>query len=287
MELPVAPQTYLPSADKLVRAIKRLHRILARVVADEHDLDGAKVFACAEYPQAPAVNFAGELVLPDPADADAVDALIDRAIDQFQQAGSAESQCLAMYAAALDWPPALADAITRRGFVAQERQVLLLAKYAAPTNLNQSLQIIPGRAAYREIKEILHTQHAESLASESASLNSASIDAATEVGIGFLDESRLDVFLGRIDRKPVGYASVLSLGNMGVIHEVYVDAGHRRKGVGLTLINAVLEHCQRALFEQVIVEVEPDDGRGPLFDSVGFNRVASYTAMVRQSSTAD
>lgn len=265
MELPVAPQTYRPSAEQLVRAVKRSQRILARMVADETDLDGAVAFFCKEHPDVEQVNFAAEVHVHEDDQADVAGPLINRVLNHFQEQGG---RCTAIYGAHVDWPAVLVQAITSQGFEARSRDVLMLTGYAPPT-LNEQLQIIPGRASYAEMRKILGIQHKELKSDVPA-------DAATEVAVGLLDEPRLDVFLGRLDRKPAGYVSVLSLGNIGVIRDVYVGPDFRDRGVGRTLISSALDHCRRALFEQVIIQTAGQDPRSRLLESLGFKVAATY-----------
>lgn len=77
MELTIAPQSYRPSADALIRAIKRASVILARMVSQETSLAGATAFCNPARPGVRCGNHAAEVNLVDGASPDDVLAGID------------------------------------------------------------------------------------------------------------------------------------------------------------------------------------------------------------------
>jgi GNAT superfamily N-acetyltransferase len=259
MKLPLAGQEDRASPDALVRAVKRAAVILARTVAEETALDGATVFVGAEYAHAARANHATDLRLgPDTA----ASPLLDRIDDHFR---SAAARCLRLRAAETHWPAALADAARARGFASAGREVWRLDGYRRPSQARGDVQIIPARAAYGEIGRLYPD------------------DAATAAIAGReLDEPRLDALLGRVDGRPVGMAGVLSLGQVGVLWPVHVAAEHRGRGIGAALLAAVIELCQRAVFEQVIVELNAGCPAGRLYARVGFEAAAEFDDFERR-----
>ncbi len=94
-----------------------------------------------------------------------------------------------------------------------------------------------------------------------------------------LDDARIEIFLARVNRKTVGLTSLLTLGNVGVLLDLFAV------GLDTSVLNVLaarmIEHCQRAQFEQVIVRFASDDPRGAFFTSIGFKPILEYSRYVR------
>lgn len=262
MELPVAPQSYQPPADSLVRAVQRAHVILARTVTEEESLDGANVYACADRRDDRSVNFAAELNTPATGDATVVQSVLDRF-------AGANCDCHRMMCGAQQWPQDLADQLGVNGYDPSPRSVHMLSEYTPPQQLNTELQIIPARAAYGEMQRFYQKR---------PELN----ESREQSVIDFLDESRLELFLGRLNRQPVAAVGVLTLGNIGVIYDPYTDPDYRGRGIGTTMMAHTLDHCRRAQFEQVIIELDPRNPSLPFFESIGFKQAATFDVYVRK-----
>ena len=271
MELPIAKQSYLPSTDTLVRAIKRAAVILARTAAEETQLDGATVFVNARRPGVRMINLATDLNIPGGATADGV---LAQVFDHFREASV---PCHALRCAETQWPKPLADAAEQAGYQRAASTVFLLDKFKRPGSFRDDLQVIPGRAAYAELRR-LHRRDAVARWNADDRL----ADDLADTHIDFYDESRLDSFLGRLAGQPAGVVNVLTLGNIGVITDVHTDHEHRRQGVARTLLTHAIEHCQRAAFEQVVLEAPEDCGiERALYESLGFKAVATFSAYER------
>ncbi len=269
MELPVVASRYEPPAAALVRAIKRVDVMVNRMIADEADLDGATAFTNADRPTVHMANCAAEVRLGEGQDADA---LLDRIDAHFAEVGT---KCWYLMSSELDWPEALAEAAKARGFEKTESGAFLLDPYKPPKQLLDNIQIIPGRAAYGELRELGYDQ-----AREDYGLDDDRADQLVGAMIDRLDEPQIEVFLGRIDKKPVGNLTVVTVGQVGVIDAVYTMQAWRRKGVARTLMHHAVEYCQRAGFEQVVLE-SVDPGPTALYESLGFRRIATITCYDR------
>ena len=270
MELPVAKASYQPSTDALVRAIKRVNVMLARVLAQETPLDGAVAFTSADLPRIDFANAAYDVELRD---GDDPNALLNRIDAHFADAGLT---CHMLHSAAAHWPAPLAEAIESRGYAKVTAEVRRLDHYAPPTRVLHDLQIIPARAAYGE----LHALFTEEARAERGGDDDFA-DQWARAMIDRLDEPRFEFFLGRIDRRPAGVAGVASLGQMGVIDGVYTAPAYRRRGLCATLMAHTLEHCQRALFEHVILETIPGSDAARLYERMGFRSVATIVGYHR------
>ena len=270
MELPIASHNAHRSAEALVRAIKRSDVILSRTIAEETQLDGATVFTNPERPQVHLANCAFDLSIPDDSTAKAV---VDPIMNHFQETGV---HCHALQSASLDWSEELTQVLTALEYQTKTYHVLLLDAYMPPRETNSDLQIIPIRAAYSEARRIYDLQaKAESNADEALARE------LTNAHIDHLDEPRLEVFLGRLGGPPVAVAGVITLGNIGVIDPAFTDPDHRGSGLGRTLMAHVLEHCQRALFESVIVRRSDGCWSIPFYESLGFKGIASLGSFKR------
>jgi GNAT superfamily N-acetyltransferase len=138
------------------------------------------------------------------------------------------------------------------------------------------LQVIPARSAYADYRRL----HAATNAGELPAGASPGDWAASRCDL--LDEARLDMFLGRLDRVPAGAAGVLTLGNQGVVTGLFTGPAHRRRGLARTLMGWVIEHCRRAQFEQVIADLPDEaDGAASLLGTLGFAPSGSYVGFER------
>ena len=271
MQLPIAPSSHEPAAATLVRAARRAAAILARAIAGETGaVDGAQVFHSEAYPWAPDANGALDVTLPAGVEPAAQVAAIDAALP----AGHAKRA----WCSDEPWPAGLDRAFVDAGWSPRPRTVMILRAYREPSPTTAGLQVIPARSAYTDYRRL----HEETPVAEQPTGASPKDWAASRIDL--LDESRLDVFLGRLDRVPVGAAGVLTLGNQGVVTGMFTSPAHRRRGVARTLLGWVIDHCRRAQFEQVLADLPGDAlGATSLLRSLGFATVASYVGFEKAS----
>ncbi len=269
MELPVAPESYEPTTEALVRAVKRVEAILARVSAQESSLGGATVFVNPERAGVVWENFAADLRTSDEMDAQGV---LDEVRSHYATMGVA---CCSLDAAGGDWQPGLAEAATGAGYRAVTCHVYLLKRHRPSKKVNESVQVIPARASYKEVGALFAGMARDEYGAEGG----VAADMAQSM-VDQLDEPRLELFLGRLDGGPVGVAGVTTLGQMGVVYPAYTGLSGRGQGVGPTLMTHTLDHCARALMGQVLlmrVEGCPSIG---FYEGLGFERVGSYVKYV-------
>ena len=173
----------------------------------------------------------------------------------------------------MTWPEDLAEALTNREYYAKAYHTFLLETYTPPDRQKSDLQIIPIRAAYAQARQFYRRRAVtESRADHELAEHLA------DTRIDLLDEPRLSVLLGRLDGRPVGVAGVVTLGNIGVIDPAFTDPDYRGQGIARSLMAHVLEHCQRALFESVILRRSEGCWSIPFYESLGFRRVTSFTS---------
>ena len=265
MQLPIAAESYRPSNDALIRAVKRTRAILARTGADETQLACATAYSNADRPGVRVLNLA--LNVRTEADHD-VSAVLDELFAHYEAAGVA---CEALDANDAVWPEGFDTALAARGYAPRNRRLMIVAHYTSPTDANDALQVIPARAAYAHMRTLLHT-----MAGADHGLTGRCADGLADALIDQLDEPRVEMMLGLLDGAPAAFAGVVTLGQQGVIVPAYVAPDARRKGLGRTIMMHVLDHCVRAGFEQVLL----DRGGGcysiPMYDALGFVPIGGY-----------
>lgn len=266
MELPVAPQSYQPAPDLMVREVRRARGVLARVVAREESIEGATAFFDPARPGVDIANFALDLQLPA---GRAPGATIAALLEHYRAQGC---RCSALDSAEATWPAGLDVAAGEAGFRPMRWHVMRLGRYQPPSRVNPKLQIIPARSAYAQLGEFcrLIARH------EHGARDEAAAEAVARALVDQLDEQRYDAFLARLDGKPVGFAGVLALGQTGVIQAAFADPDCRGQSVGSTIMAHTLDHCARALFERVLIERHEGCPSIPFYAGLGFAPAAEF-----------
>lgn len=275
MELPIAKQTYQPTTDTLIRAAKRATLMLGRAIARETALNGGVALSNRDRPHVAAANFAGEVTAPDhltPREA------IDQLMAHYSDQGLA---CYALDSAQTYWHDALPPILSSLGYFPSNRLVCLLERYAPPSpdRCNDRLQIIPARAAYGELRAFFMEM--------AATQDRADADTAAAVAqarVDQLDEPQLELFLGRLDGRPVGVAGVCTLGNIGVLYDLFTLSRVRKQGIGATLMDYLIDHCTRAQFAQVIASFPQNCPHLPFYQAIGFRSLGTFIRFRRRSA---
>jgi len=266
IELPIANESYHPTAEAMVRAIHRAGGLLARSVAQETQLTGATAFSDPLRASVPCANFATELHLPSGFDAATI-------LDEVTAHYNHHSVPLhVLESANVTWPESLVSGMESRGFIPKTWRVFLLEHHKPPTQKrNTAIQIIPVRAAYGQLHSFFC-----SVASEALEVNEKDAARFAQTAIDHLDEPKLDALLARVDGQPIGIAGVVSLGQIGVLYNTYILKANRNQGVASALLNRLLDVCARSGMKQVIVDRADQCASIPFFKSIGFTEIASF-----------
>ena len=265
MELPIAPRAAQISPDELIRAAKRASIILGRMAATESQLDNATALTNPDRPDVQTANFAADVHLPDGVEAAEV---FEQVSKHFDHAGTV---CKMLLARESTWPEAIVSQFKSHGYRPQKVTVYLLTSYLRPTQVDKTLQIIPGRAAYKQLQQFF-----EHDATSGGAANDIKAKDLACTQIDFLDEPRTESFLGRRNGNPVGSGCLVSLGQIGMIYNATAVQDTFSIETIMTLLAHALDHCQRALFEQVIVECVDQNPAADIFLQLGFRPAASY-----------
>ena len=268
MELPIAPQSYQTSPDALIRAVKQVDVILARMVADETELEVARAMTNPDRPTVHLANFAADVRMGQHHNPNDV---LDQIAEHFENVGT---PCHDLVCNDAEWSDPLAGEAASRGYRPDKRWIYRLNHYVPPARLRTDLQIISGRAAYQQLRHFYHRAAMDHHQSQGAAADDL---AATR--IDHLDEPRTEVFFGRIDGRPVGVVGLVTSGQIGVINDVFTEIDSRRQGIAATLLDHALDHCQRALFDQVILEVADGSEAIQFIDRFGFEPAISFVRL--------
>jgi ribosomal protein S18 acetylase RimI-like enzyme len=263
MQLPIAPQSYRPGTDALIRAVKRTWTILGRVVADEQQLDTATVFVNPDRPLVRSANFATD-----------VQGSPDEALAYFE---THHLPCHIISPSDAQWSDDVQPPV---GYALSTRHVMLLDRYHRPNRLCDDLQVVPIRAIYPQLRPFY-----ERFARVGHGADDALAEQLAGVMIDRLDEPRLELFVGRIDKQPVAVAGVIALGDIGVISPAWTDPAHRRKGIAQALMDYTLDHCSRAQFESVVIDRGDGCSSIAFYESLGFKIAGSYARYLRAAQT--
>lgn len=267
MELPISPQTYRPNNDALIRAAKRGALILGRAIAEEAALEVGTVLSNAQRSGVAAANFAGEVAVP--AALTAREA-VEQIMSHYRERGLT---CYALDAADTYWPDAVPPLLSAMGYFPSNRMVCLLDQYQPPPpdKRCEGLQIIPARASYSELRRFFVEMAATQ---DRAEVKQA--EAVAQARVDQLDEPRLEVYLGRLEGQTVGVAGVLTLGNIGVLYDLFTLPSQRKRGVGAAMIAHTLDHCRRAQFEQIVASFPQNCPHLPFYDALGFKVIGTF-----------
>jgi len=264
MELPISDTSYDLPYEALVRAVRRVAVALGRTGSEEVELDGAMCLISQARPRVRALNFAEHLAV---AEGETEDSLLDRIEAAFAAKGSS---CHAWCTDGA-WPDPLAAALERRGLRRIRRHVLCLDPGRVPPEADAGLQIIPVRAAYRDVRRFYVAKAVEAHAADEPLA-----EALAGAWIDRLDEPRLEMNLVRCDGEIAVVAGVFSLGEIGVISPAYCAPAYRGRGVAAAAMTSVLEHCRRAQFKHVVVDRGDGCPAIRFYQRFGFSHVTSY-----------
>jgi predicted GNAT family acetyltransferase len=274
MELPISAASYQPATATLTRAVRRAEVILLRTMAEETTSTRGSVYIDRDRPASHVSNAVAELTVTAEDDAAQV-------IEELLAAFSADHPCRCVHPGEVADAAGTKQALQSRGYEAQAQDVMLLEQYQPAAATNGAVQIIPARAAYAELRRLLHEQAAELL---DTTAPASTIEQTSQAMFDQFDEPRLEGFLGRVEREPAGLAAVLSLGNVGVIRLWFTAMAWRRRGVAGALLDHLLDHCARAQFEQVLITAAPQSIGQAILRKRGFRTVDRLETYVLPSA---
>src|SRR5205823_181398 len=98
-----------------------------------------------------------------------------------------------------------------------------------------------------------------------------------------LEDPQTDALLALKDDVPAAFVTVLTVGEIGCITELFVSKSMRCQGVGRTMMSRALEICARSLFKHVFVSCEPQNAPAiSLYRQLGFEKIGDFVCYVRE-----
>jgi ribosomal protein S18 acetylase RimI-like enzyme len=154
----------------------------------------------------------------------------------------------------------LVEHLLSLGYHEQEELILRLSSAPPARPAAQGLMILPARAAFGPMREI--AQQAVAHWNE---------PQLVEAAMARLDNPHWDVLLGLWDRRPVATAGLLTVGDLGLVEDVFVAPDFRGRGFGRALLSAALEIAARAALGHVLLSVTSDNAPAMnLYAGLGF-----------------
>jgi ribosomal protein S18 acetylase RimI-like enzyme len=263
MPLPILSTTH----DDLLRFYRRAKLHWARHLAEESPLDFGVAFFNPQLPIRDANRVYDAFVPPDMTPAE----MISQA-EQFY--AERNCRCLQWTLSAGADPASAArleNELLNRNFRPDLYDVMRLG--SLPADLppaRTDLQILPARASFR---------HARQIAEESA--NRIGVPQLADASMMHLDDPLWDAMLAFKDGVVVGRLGVLSVGEFGLIENIFVSSAFRRQGVATTLLHRAIDVCKRSLFRHVLLGVSSDNQQAiSLYHKFGFTKVADAPTFV-------
>ena len=267
MPLPILSSPHATPED-LIRFYHRCELHWCRQTAeDETVLDVGTALANRALPLVHMANVVLDASLPEGVGAEAAAKEVD---DHFRTA--ANTRCwkwILNPSAPADRKTPLADYLTAHGYARQDYDIMYLGGGAPVRPIEEipGLTIIPVRASFR---------HARRLVEEATAR--WSLPQVVEADMLHFEDPQTDALLAMKDGVPAAWVSVLTVGEMGCIEDVFVSEPFRRQGIGRTMMSRALEICARSLFKHVFLSCEPTNAPAiELYRQIGFNRIGAFT----------
>lgn len=259
MELPVIGGRGAATTDALVRAVRKGHVELSRMVAGEEEtIDGAVAFVTPGGASGAAANCARDVHCPK---GQQIGRVLDGIVSHFQ-AHHAVCALLAPTAARFD--EAWRSDLERLGFTPRLQSLLLMGAGGKEPDAPPELQVISARAAAPAYRGFLEARFAEKCGSAERAKQAAASEA------GFLDADALDVLVARRDGRVVGCIGAVTVAEFGILRGLHLDPDAGRASVTEALLWHVLDLARRSQFRQVIAAVDESDGDAlAAFGSIG------------------
>src|SRR6266496_3326450 len=225
MPLPILTHRPPPSSDDLIRFYHRCDLHWHRQIAEEETpLEIGVALSNRQFPQVHDANLMLDASLPPGMSPQDAVALAD---EHFRAAGTRCWKWVLNPAAAPEQTRPLADHLLAAAFARQDHDIMYLAaRPSAPIEEVAGLTIIPARASFRHVRQLVE----ESVAAHNT-------PHLVDAEMLHFEDPQTDALLAMKDGTPVAWVSVLTVGEMGEIEDVFVSKKFRRQGIGRTMMS--------------------------------------------------
>ena len=271
MSLPILPSHPTASTTDLIRFYYRTDLHWCQQIAEQTQLDVGTALLNASLPNVWDANLVFDAALPDevaPADA------VAEAEAHFRAAGSPIRKWVPNPSVPPQRTTPLVDHLLTNGHARRTYDIMHLSgQPAGAIEEVGGLRIIPARASFR---------HARELAAEAAApVTPQLVDAF----IMHLEDPQTDGLLALTDGAPAAYVTVLTVGEIGCITELFVSKNLRRQGIGRTMMSRAMEICARSLFKHVFLSCEPTNMPAiALYKRLGFEKIGDFVCYVQRAT---
>ena len=251
MALPVLAD----SSESLLRLFGRSEVQWSQHLAEETQFDFGLALANKDLPDVPAANCLLDVAIPagmSPSEA------IEQTNKYFAER---DGRCLRWVMNPSSDGAELAAALRSNGYTIDRRHLFYLANHSQSPQRGEPLTILPARSSFKHVRAIAEQQ------------------GTAEAEMLHLDDPHTDAFIALRDGKAAAYLATLTMGEVGVIENLYVAAEFRRQGIGRTMMACATELAARAQWRHVMMPV-PQENAGllELASQSGFVKIADWLA---------
>ena len=264
MSLPILPSHRTLDTDDLVRFFYQAETDWGRQLAEEVTLDAGRALASRELAGVSDANQVVDAAIPDGGTAEST---VAEAAAHFAQHGSTVLKWVMNPSLPAARTQPLAEHVAAHGFHPRGYDIYDLAGRPAGAIAEvPGLTIIPARASFRQTRAI-----AEEAAAH------FNFPQLAEAIVLHIEDPQTDALLALRDGAPAAYVSILNMGEVGYISELFVSEKSRGQGVGRTMMSRAMEACARALHRHVFIGVDATNAPAVhLYERFGFKRIGVF-----------
>jgi ribosomal-protein-alanine N-acetyltransferase len=266
MSLPILPSHRIVSSEDLIRYFYHAETDWGRqVAADESQLDAGVAMANRDLAWVSDANQVVDAAVPQGATPQEVVAEADA---HFARQGSTVLKWVMNPSLPAARTQPLADYVVTQGFHARGYDIYYLAGRPAGTIAEvPGLTIIPSRASFK---------HTRALADEAAAYFKFA-QLADSIML-HIEDPQTDSLLALRDGLPAAYVSILNMGEIGYVSELFISEPFRNQGIGRTMMSRAMEVCARAVHRHVFVGVDATNAPAVhLYERFGFKRIGVFS----------
>jgi len=265
MSLPILPSHRSVSTDDLVRYFYHAETDWGRQVGEETLLDAGVAIVNRKLAQVSDANQVVDAAIPEGGTAQDVVAEVDA---HFASQGSAVLKWVMNPSLPAARTQPLADHVAANGFHPRGYDIYYLAGQPAGAITEVAgLTIIPSRASFK---------HTRALAEEAAAY--FKFAQLADSIVLHIEDPQTDSLLALRDGVPAAYVSILNMGEIGYISELFVSEKFRNHGIGRTMISRSMEVCARAVHRHVFIGVDATNAPAVrLYEQFGFKRIGVFS----------
>ena len=265
MSLPILPSHRSIGTEDLVRFFYQAETDWGRQVGEESPLEAGRALANRELSQVSDANQVVDAAIPagsTPQD------VVAEAAAHFAEQGSAVLKWVMNPSAPAAQTQPLAEHVLAQGYHARGYDIYYLAgQPAGAITETAGLTIIPSRASFK---------HTRALADEAAAY--FKFPQLADAIVLHIEDPQTDSLLALRDGAPAAYVSILNMGEIGYISELFVSERFRNQGIGRTMMSRAMEVCARAVHRHVFIGVDATNAPAVrLYERFGFKRIGVFS----------